>query len=471
MLARGLMSNNRAAFAQTHLARAAAAGGMTPALALQIAATLRAQAKIPDAVEAFQIAVEMSPNDPHARAGLIGALEAGGRLHEAAIAIDYATKLCPMRGDLRRVTALVFAAQGDHAGAVALLQGDDLAPIEFLDRGRYREKLGDYAGAWSDWMHAKAFLCEKAGHVYKADHMARLAADLIDVSQASWQRFIVPADLNEAFPQPIFVTGFPRSGTTMTEAILAAHSRVVAGDELMGVSEVMRMLPRWLRARVPYPAVLMATSHGENEGMPDLLRDYYLRKAQTRIGFALKGRGRPKFFTDKMPLNEMHLPLIWCLFPASPVLHVRRHPLDVIVSNMSHFLTHGGFFASSLESAAHHLVLVDDVLQHHKRNLVDGAGRDSVERFGRAFREVNYEKLVAAPADEIDALIGWLGLTPEPACREFHKSDFHSRTISYRQIKEPVNGASIGRWRNFREYLAPIIETVRPICEREGYEL
>lgn len=466
MLANALTSTNRAAFAVPHLLRAVAAEGETPDIALRVAVNLRHQAKIVECVQAFKLAVDAAPSNPHAWAGLIGAHEAAGELDEAMAAIERVQSAF-WTPELRRVAALVFAARKDYAGAVKLLSVDDAKPIEILDRGRYREKLGDYAGAWSDWMGAKATLRERAGHHYNARRVERQCSAIIETTQPARARFIHSAEPMNTWPRPIFVTGFPRSGTTMVEAALGSHSQIMAGDELMGLPEVMRLLPRLLRAGVPYPAALLATSQGENTVIPNLLRDFYYSKARERIGF-VHWSGEPadipleRFFTDKMPLNELHLPLIYCLFPAAPVFHVRRHPLDVIVSNMSHFLTHGGFFASSPEAAAHHLALVDQVTEHHKRHLTDG----------RIFQTVRYESFVADHRGAINTMFDALApLAIEPACYDFHLSAWHSRTISYRQIKEPVSDKSVGRYKNFLDQLAPIIDTVRPIIEREGYEL
>lgn len=473
MLAGALGSTNRAAFAVTHLERALK--GDFPAAALAVAVNLRQQAKGAEAVEAYKTALIFNPDNVHAFAGLVGALEAVGDLDGAQAELDrVASSSWSISPQVRRVAGVVAAARKDYARAVELLSVDDLLPIELLDRGRYREKLGQYPEAWSDWMTAKSILREKHGHEYDRERMAQSAAALREIAEPARARFVHAAEPLTGWPRPIFVTGFPRSGTTMIEAALSAHSRVVAGDELMGIGEVVRMLPRLLRAGVPYPLALMATSQGENTVFPGLLRDFYVRKAVERIAarigapFPSAGKsagigplGKGRFFTDKMPLNEMHAPLIWCLFPDAPILNVRRHPLDVVVSNMSHFLVHGGFYASSPDAAASHYALVADTLDHYKK-----AGLFSA----RKFVTVRYEKFVADHEAEIDATLTACGLRPEAACYNFHLNEWQSRTISYRQIKQPVNDSSVGRYKPFLEFLAPIVPTLRHVIEREGYD-
>jgi hypothetical protein len=460
MLADSLGSTNQACFAKIHLDRAARAG-MTPRLQLEIAGNLRNQGKVPEAIEAYRLATIALPKIPRAWGGYIAALEAAGELETAADVIKEASARFPdLPPPIRRGAAMVMAASNNLAIAVQMLEKSDITPLELLDRGRFKESLADYAGAWSDWSLAKQTLREKQGHSYWREHFLQLFAGMYEISQPGWSKLITPAPPPDLSPSPLFVTGFPRSGTTMIETALSQHSAIIAGDELMCLNDVIHSLQGFTRSPVPYPHAMLATAMGDNVVTASLLRDLYLRKAQFKIGFGFGRRPKaPAYFTDKMPLNEIHLPLIRMILPAAPVVILRRHPLDVIVSTMSNMLAQGGHYAASLETLAEHIAGVDSLLQHYK----------SVAGLYGAV-ECRYENFVADPAAELARILP-APLKVEPACVAFHENPRHARTISYRQVKTPLYKTSVARYKNFLPYLAPILPVIQPICEREGYEI
>lgn len=456
-LARALTDNNQAGYAQVHLERAAAAG-MTPELQLDIAHNLRGQARYADAVIAFDLARSTSPENPRAWGQLIACLEMAGQPDRAAeVFAEACIKFVPLPPGIRRPGAVVLA-HTDLARAIALLQGEDLLPLELLDRGRYKEKLGDYAGAWADWTLAKSRLADKQGHIYWREHFIELFSGLFEISQPARYKMFKPVE-DRALPGPVFVSGFARSGTTLVETILSQHSQVVAGDELMGINDCVLGLRRFARAGENYPLALMATTLGDNAETLPLLQQLYLKNSIARI----EPPDGTILFTDKMPLNEIHLPLIQLLFPCQPFVYVRRHPLDIIISHMGHLLPNGGHYAQSLETVAEHYAGVDALLQHYYRVLP----RENIF-------ELRYEMLVREPESTIRLLAQHCGLTLETeieAMLEPHTNPRNARTISYNQVRQPLNDRSIGRWRNFAHYLKPVLPIIEPICRREGYDI
>lgn len=463
--------SNRATFAEIHLQRALKAGGPTPRVQYEIARNLRLQARPVDSAAAFEAAVKLSPQDPHVWGGLVGALEAANKLEAAAEAGARAIAVFPdPPTPIRYPFATVKLALKDAAGAVAMLEKDNLTPAERLLRGRAKEALGDYAGAWADWSDAKARLSQNQGHNYSREHFTTLFSGLYEISQPARYKLLTPAPELELAPGPLFVTGFPRSGTTMLETALASHSRIIDGDEVMGVSDVVQTLPRIVRAALPYPHALMATTLGDNPTLMSMMRDLYWRKLQAKLGFKSGPKWHPvnypvddlwaHYFTDKMPMNDLHLPLIRLLFPSAPFIYIRRHPLDIFISTMSHNLPNGGHYAESLETMAEHYAGADALLQHYKAVLPLGP-----------FTEVKYESLVDDLAGELFRLLDLAGLPFEPACVAFHENPRQSHTISYRQIKQPLYKTSLARFKNFMPYLEPILHWVEPVLKREGYNL
>ena len=461
-----LCNDNRSAFAGGHLAAAGAVTGTTPALALQAADTLRNAAKVPEAITVAYVALDLNRENPNAYALLAGTLQADGRLDEASAVVTEAEKRFGRVRAMRRISAVVLADRKDYAGAIELLSADDLDPLELFDRGRCHEKRGDYAAAWRDWMAGKQFQREKLGCIYDVTRFAARIDALHEFAQPARFRYLRGCEMPRRRPWPLFITGFPRSGTTMIEAALSSHRWIVAGDELSMLSEVIGRVPSFLNVRAAYPRALMAMAFPENVIMPGLMRDYYQRKAWAKIGIEGPSLdcedgapGGPQYFTDKMPSNELHWPLIRLLFPETPILHVRRHPLDIIVSNMSHSLVHGAFNACALEWNAAHLARIDDLLVHYKKKV---PALDVIE--------VRYENFVADHRTHIDAMLP-RDLAPDEKCYDFHLNPWHSRTISHRQIKEPVHDRSVGRYKPFLEFLRPIVPTIERMAEREGYAI
>jgi len=457
-LARLLSESNRALFAQVHLARAGLSG-MTPKLALLFGANARANTDVPAAVDWYRIAVEQNRESPEALAGLALALDSKGDLAEADEIATQAILKFPDNPEARRVRAVVYGSMGDNAAADQTLSIRNLRPIDLLDRGRYRDKLGRYDEAWNDWARAKRLLREVGGFQFNAAGFDRMVDDL--GTMATKQR---QATIGKVWPPPaiggelapMFVTGFPRSGTTMIETAIACHSEVIAGDELPFINELTQIAPALLGVLEPYPICMSAASYGENVTGLSILRDWYLRRALFRVS---GGPAGTKFFTDKMPLNEIHIPLMLRLFPRSPIFYVRRHPLDIFVSNFSYHITHGWNYDCSLPSIAAAYVAIDALLERY------------LKLFPRKVWTIKYENFVADPAAELGKAFLHAGLSYEEGGVDFHNSARYSRTISHKQIKEPLYDRSVGRWRNYQKFLAPVLEKVRPICEREGYKL
>ncbi len=158
-----------------------------------------------------------------------------------------------------------------------------------------------------------------------------------------------------------------------------------------------------------------------------------------------------------MPSNDFWLPLLRLAFPESPVIRVRRHPLDILTSVMAHDMTHGFNCGYRLEDAARHLALVDDLLESYREG---GLG---------STYELGYESLVADQAGETERLMAAISLPMDSAQLRFHERSAVSATPSYAQVREPLNDRSIGRWRNYAAELEPVKPIVAKALTRGGY--
>ncbi|HQU04731.1 MAG TPA: sulfotransferase, partial [Acidocella sp.] len=219
-------------------------------------------------------------------------------------------------------------------------------------------------------------------------------------------------------PQPIFIVGFPRSGTTLIEQTLTVHPKIAAGDELPYINDITSIMPRWLASPLSYPEALVELWMGDQRDGLNELRDYYLNRA-AKAGIFKPGAD---FFTDKMPLNETHLGLISLLFPKSPIIHVIRHPLDILLSVYSNHLTHGFFCASEMQSIATHYALIADLLAHYKANLT------------MRYLPIRYEDMVMEQEVNVRKILDFIGVAFDPKCLSFEQNTRYARTASYAQV-------------------------------------
>jgi hypothetical protein len=168
------------------------------------------------------------------------------------------------------------------------------------EKGRLLDRMARYEEAFAVFNASKQRLRQASAREYlepqAEQHLGRLKKFFTTVRLRS----LPSASLRRDVAQPVFVVGFPRSGTTLVEQILSSHPRIVAGDELPIISEITKLLPRMLESPLQYPeapAELWMADHREDL---DTLRDYYLRRV-AQLGIL---SAEAAWFTDKMPLNE-----------------------------------------------------------------------------------------------------------------------------------------------------------------------
>ncbi|MCW8840763.1 MAG: sulfotransferase, partial [Gammaproteobacteria bacterium] len=254
---------------------------------------------------------------------------------------------------------------------------------------------------------------------------------------------------------PIFVVGFPRSGTTMVEQILASHPNIVAGDEMHAVAQLAGETPQRLKSKSPYPECLDTLTGTQGERLVQGLRDSFTRMVQLH-GVMEPGKGR---YTDKTPLNETHLGLLHLLFPEAPLVHLIRHPLDVVLSSFFNDVRHGGHFASRLEDTARHYAMTMDMVQQYRDEL------------DLNYLPLRYEDLVDEQETNTRKLLEFVGEPWHEGCLEFHRNKREARTASYAQVKEKLYTRSRFRYKNYRAHLDSIIPILEPHIERLGYSV
>ena len=356
-------------------------------------------------------------------------------------------------GDLLRANHL--SRTGKVSEALALL---DAAPTlngdARLERGRLLDRLGRYDEAWRDLVEGKRLLAAEAGGLtYNAQAVETFFARLKRFFVRRNIALLPSAQLRADVPQPIFIMGFPRSGTTLIEQVLASHSAVRAGGELSFVTELRQFSLQQFAGPEPFPENLARTWTADNRWAATLFRDYYLARAE-QYGLLAPGK---RYFTDKMPFNEIWLPLVRMAFPHAKIVRVVRHPLDVCVSMLANNMTHGFNCGYRIEDIVHHLLAVSDLDEHYSRELEADA------------LQLHYERFVAEQRGETARLLAHLGLELEPACLSFHENPRYAPTPSYAQVTQQLNDRSIGRHRHYSAQLASLLPQLQALIKTRGY--
>jgi Flp pilus assembly protein TadD len=442
-------------------------GARDPILLANLAWNLKCQGRMAEARGLYNESVEAAPDIFQTLFGWGQLEEVDGNFAAAKAKLDRAAEIRPDDPGLRVARATLLAREGKLAAALAELEPDPGghengastgAPSDsnaLLEKGRILDRLGRYDEAFVCFDEAKRLAREITGKSY-LDQQAREIADRLRQFFVSDRLRLMPlASAREECAQPIFIMGFPRSGTTLAEQSLSGHPRISAGDELPFIGELSDMIPRLFGSPLSYPEALAEFWMGDNRRGPETLRDAYLQKAELR-GFIKPGS---TYFTDKMPLNEMHLGLISMIFPRSPLIHILRHPLDVVLSVYSHHLTHGYFCAHALETIAQHYALVMDLVHHYRSQMA------------LRYLPVRYEDMVEDMSGSVRRMLDFVGESFDERCVNFQDNRRLPHTPSYAQVTQKLYDRSRFRYRHYRKHLEPVIPILKPVMDRLGYIL
>jgi tetratricopeptide (TPR) repeat protein len=429
-----------------------------PITLANLAWNLKNQGRMAEARALYETSMRLKPDVLQTVLGWAKMEEADRKFAAALKLLDQAEQLHPDNPSVHLTRATVLARQKKTAEALKILDEPEgtktrLGPAELSEKGRLLDQLGHYDDAFACFDTAKKRALDLGARPYMAEAAAELAARLKGFFIERRLKTLPRAETRAGTPQPIFITGFPRSGTTLIEQTLSVHPRIAAGDELPYINDITQIMPRLLASPLNYPEALAELWMGDQRDGLNELRDYYLNRA-AKSGIFKDGAD---FFTDKMPLNETNLGLISLLFPASPIIHILRHPLDVLLSVYSNHLTHGFYCAAQMESIAQHYALIADLIQHYRQHLT------------MRYLAIRYEDLVADQETNVRKILNFVGVDFDPRCLNFEQNTRYARTASYAQVTEKLYDRSRYRYRPYLRHLAPVIERLAPVIERLGY--
>ncbi|HEX7804124.1 MAG TPA: sulfotransferase [Pseudoxanthomonas sp.] len=246
-------------------------------------------------------------------------------------------------------------------------------------------------------------------------------------------------------PDPIFIVGLPRAGSTLIEQILSSHSAVEGTMELPEITSITRELRGQGDAgqAMPYHDVV------ESLGMDALrqLGERYLR--HTRI----QRKTDAPFFIDKMPNNFLHIGLIQLMLPKAKIVDARRHPLACCFSGYKQHFARGQSFTYSLDDIGRYYADYVEVMAHFDDVLP-----------GRVHRVI-YEDMVDDTETQVRGLLEYCGLPFEDGCLRFFENKRAVRTASSEQVRKPIYREGVDHWRNYDPWLGPLKRALGPVLD------
>jgi hypothetical protein len=231
----------------------------------------------------------------------------------------------------------------------------------------------------------------------------------------------------------------PRSGTTLTEQILASHPKVHGAGELTALQRMLNSVAGPDRKLLGYPQMMSALLP---QDLATLGRAYVER-------LAALAQGKPRV-VDKMPANFQFAGLVHLMLPNARIIHCRRDPIDVCLSCYSKNFSERKDFAYDLRELGLYYRAYEALMAHWRGLLPP-------ERF----IEVDYEAVVDDLEGQARRLVAFCGLDWDEACLDFHQTSRQVRTASVNQVRRPIYRSSLARWKPYEHHLAPLIEALK----------
>lgn len=411
-----------------------------------------------EAKRAYERAIAVQPNYADAMAGLARIAEEEHRLDDALRAADRTLAVAPQNVSAQLTRAKV-QLRGDEAAAAAagleaLLARAVPSPTNRIvaqgHLGEAYEKLGRFDDAFAAFRRANELLAGAvAGFAHDRSYLApqavaRMTAFVASLDEKAWR----PAPV--APRSPVFLIGFPRSGTTLVDQILASHPGLSTLEERDSLIEAGRAFADMDADLAHLPQV--------GDGEIERLRAGYW--ANVAAGFG--GAPIKDVFVDKLPLNAVLLPVIYRLFPNAKIVLALRDPRDCVLScYQQRFGMNAAMFQLlRLDTAAAYYDAVMRLVQTCRAKLALDV------------HEVRYESVVTDFDGTVRSLLAFLELSWDDAVRGYAETAKRRviATPSATQVVKPIYASSIGKWRNYRRFLEPVLPVLEPWVAAFGYE-
>ena len=457
----GLMGDN--AQAADILRRAIAVEGSRGVFHYFLGTVLQRLGKADEALECYQKAIALTPQMPDSYGAAASVYERTHKLEQACELLERGLKIAP--NDLQLASNLwsIRARRGQQEQArdamrklVAAMPANE--PPESAARvnqilAQIEDRMGEYDQAFEHframnenrlrWLGPR--IAEAARYIESFAQYRGLTSDMAKRWAAE--------KYDDGLADPLFLVGFPRSGTTMTEQILGSHPRIVATDERAMLIDVSSDVVNFAQQR-RIPEALDALTR---EHILKLRRSYW--EATKRFGVNL---APGQVLLDKFPMHLGRLSIINRVFPRARVLVALRDPRDCCISAYMQAmqLNPGMMQMLRLDTAARlYATLMDLYLSEREKLTI-------------AVKQIRYEDTIDDLETQARQMLDFLGLEWNDDVLKFHirAKEKYVTTPSYLAVSQPVNKKAQGRWINYRRHIEPIVPVLAPYLQEFGYE-
>jgi predicted Zn-dependent protease len=418
------------------------------------AAILANLAEYAGSIEIYERVLREYPHQPKVWMSLGHSLKTAGRQEDSIAAYRRAIGMEPTLGEaywsLANLKTFRFSEADVSAIRGALrrpdLSADDRLHFEF-SLGKALEDEGSYEQSFAHYARGNAL--RRQLHPYSAEENTRFVGRCKRQYTADF--FAARESAGAPSPDPIFIVGLPRAGSTLLEQILASHSRVEGTVELPDIPQIARELAagneggeRGGRDReAPFFDAVAALGAEQLRA----LGERYL--ASTRV----HRKTDAPFFVDKMPNNCLYLGFIHLILPNAKIIDARRHPLGCCFSAFKQHFSRGQNFTYDLKD-----------LGRYYRDYVELMAHFDAVLPGRVHR-VFYESMIENTEAEIRCLLDFCGLPFEEQCLRFYENERPVRTASSEQVRRPIFKEGMEQWRRYEPWLGPLRQALGPVLQ------
>src|SRR5580658_4002116 len=399
-----------------------------------------------ESIKVYEAVLKEFPRQPKVWLSYGHSLKTAGRQTDSVAAYRHAIGMQPTLGEAYWSLANLKTFRFSDADLSALrnavaredLEQDDRLHFEF-SLGKALEDQACYQESFAHYAAGNAI--RRQLHPYSADDNSLFVRRSKQVFTSEF--FAARAAAGATAPDPIFILGLPRSGSTLLEQILASHSLVEGTMELPHVPRIARDIAgrTGLDGEPNFPQAVAALSAGELQA----LGERYL--AETR---SVRRTDAP-FFIDKMPNNCLYLPLIHLMLPNARIIDARRHPLGCCFSCFKQHFARGQNYTYALEDIGRYYRDYVELMAH-----VDAALPGRVHR-------VYYETIIEDTEAEVRRLLDYCDLPFEDACLKFYENERAVRTASSEQVRQPIFREGLDHWQHYVPWLDPLKVALGPV--------
>ena len=404
-----------------------------------------------NAVACYRQALEINPMCDKAILGESQLHMINGEMELAEATIKKALKIKPDNLEARFLLAQARKTRTGDENLAALVNTEKAVRDHLLSLpyqklvslyfalGKSFDDLGEYDRAFPYF--AEGCKIKRATIEYNPAQMAQHFNNVMRIfDQATLERLRGAGNPSRV---PIFILGMPRSGTTLTEQIIASHPDAHGAGELPDISVIAQ---REVAGIHGFPGNILKLDHASLTKWAD---DY--------VAGLRRRDPNSRYITDKMPINFWFIGLIHVMLPNARIIHMKRNPVDTCLSCFTKLFNGALNHTYDLAELGRYYVDYARLMEHWRKSLPEGA-----------FLDVQYEDVVSEQEMQARRILDFCGLEWNDACIDFHKTKRSVGTASLSQVRRPIYKSSVERWRSYEKHLGPLLDVLGDLANYQN---